>query len=87
MFLKSSNIITNKKTSELLGCSYDEFKKHLELQFKTGMNWSNHGEWHIDHIKPLYLGKTELELTQLCNYKNLQPLWAKENLIKGKIYL
>ena len=43
-----------KKTSsiELLGCSIPELKQHLEQQFKKGMNWNNHGAWHIDHIKP-----------------------------------
>ena len=39
----------------------------------------------IDHIKPL----ASFDLTnreqflEACNYKNLQPLWAKENLSKG----
>ena len=47
------------------------------------MNWDNYGEWHIDHIKPLSLAKNELDVIELCNYKNLQPLWALENIIKG----
>lgn len=54
--------------------------------FINGMNWNNYGMWHIDHIKPLYSAKNENELIELCNYKNLQPLWAKDNLIKGKKY-
>lgn len=87
IFLKSSSINTLNKTSELLGCSYIELKEHLEKQFIDGMDWSNHGLWHIDHIKPLSLAKNESELICLCNYKNLQPLLAKDNLIKGnKIY-
>jgi hypothetical protein len=43
---------------------------------------------HIDHIKPLSsfdLTKIE-ELREACNYKNLQPLWAKDNLMKGSKY-
>ena len=47
------------------------------------MSWNNHGEWHIDHIKPLGLAKTENELKKLFHYKNVQPLWANENRKKG----
>ena len=78
----------NVKTHELLGCSFDELKLHLESQFKKGMNWKNMGEWHIDHIIPLAafdLTKLENQLIAF-NYKNLQPLWAKENLQKGAKY-
>ena len=56
--------------------------------FKQGMSWSNYGEWHIDHIKPCSLFNLELEEEQLeCfNYKNLQPLWAIDNIKKGNKY-
>ena len=52
------------------------------------MNWNNYGEWHIDHIKPCSLFNLELEEEQLeCfNYKNLQPLWAIDNIKKGNKY-
>ena len=48
------------------------------------MNWENHGKygWHIDHIIPLSSAKNEDELKKLCYYKNLQPLWALENILK-----
>ena len=39
---------------------------------------------HIDHIIPLSSAKTEDELYKLCHYTNLQPLWAKDNMKKGK---
>jgi hypothetical protein len=87
MFLRHSKISTSKRTNELLGCDYDRFKRHLESMFVDGMNLSNHGEWHIDHIKTLSLAKNEKDLIELCHYTNMQPLWAKDNLIKGnKIY-
>lgn len=70
-----------------LGCSIEELKKHLELQFKEGMNWDNYGKsgWHIDHIIPLVkFDLTNLEdVRKVCHYTNLQPLWAEENLSKG----
>ena len=72
-------------TIELLGCSIDELKTHLQNQFKEGMTWQNHGEWHIDHIIPC--AAFDLSKKQDClkcfNYKNLQPLWAHENLSKS----
>lgn len=71
------------KTSEIIGCSFDELKRHLESKFKEGMSWDNRGEWHIDHIIPLALGSTEEEVIALNHYTNLQPLWAKDNLSKG----
>lgn len=75
-----------KKSScnEIYGCSFDELKKHIELQFKEGMSWENRGEWHIDHIIPLVNATTEEELLKLNHYTNLRPLWAKENLTRSK---
>lgn len=68
-----------------LGCSVEYLKKHLESKFQEGMSWDNYGYWHIDHIKPLSkfdLTKRE-DFLEACNYKNLQPLWARENIKKG----
>ena len=70
-----------------LGCTIKEFKDYLESKFQSGMNWDNwtHDGWHIDHIKPL----ASFDLTdrkqflEACHYTNLQPLWAKDNLIKS----
>jgi hypothetical protein len=72
-----------------LGCSIEYLKAHLESQFKPGMSWENHGDWHIDHIIPL--SKFDLtnrqEFLKACHFTNLQPLWAIENFRKGdKIY-
>jgi hypothetical protein len=71
------------KTFSILGAEYEIVKLHLENQFKNGMTWENHGEWHIDHIIPMSSAKNEDELYKLNHYTNLQPLWAKENLQKG----
>jgi hypothetical protein len=76
------------KTKELIGCSIDKLKKHLEKQFTKEMSWNNYGLWEIDHIRPCAsfdLSK-ESEQKKCFHYTNLQPLWAKENRQKqGKI--
>jgi hypothetical protein len=71
------------KNEEMLGASIKLAKAHIERQFTKGMNWSNQGEWHIDHIIPLASANTEEEIIKLCHYTNLQPLWAKDNLEKS----
>src|SRR5690606_37373312 len=70
---------------KLLGCDPDQLKLHLESKFQPGMSWDNYGEWHIDHIKPLanFDLTDKEELKKACNYSNLQPLWAADNLSKG----
>lgn len=75
----------SKTTEELIGASIEKVREHLESQFKEGMTWSNHGTygWHIDHIVPLTTAKDEEEVLKLFHFTNLQPLWAKDNLIKG----
>jgi hypothetical protein len=84
-FLKLKNIKRQNKTFQIIGCSPDFLKEHLESQFTNGMTWENYGlyGWHIDHIIPLSSAKNEEEIYKLCHYSNLQPLWAKENLIKS----
>ncbi len=67
----------------MLGAEYDIVFNHIQSQFTDGMNWSNHGKWHIDHIVPISSATTKEELESLCHYKNLQPLWAEDNLSKG----
>ena len=78
---------TNKSapTLELIGCSPREIKEHLESLFTVGMSWDNYGKWHIDHIMPCdsFDLTVESEQRKCFNYKNLQPLWAKDNLRKG----
>jgi len=62
----------------------DFFKSYIEGMFKDGMSWSNHGEWHIDHIVPVSWFVKNHQDPYVCNhYTNLQPLWKHENLAKG----
>ena len=82
-------VLHGKKKAEssmnLLGCTAEHFKKHLEAQFKDDMSWENYGikGWHIDHIIPLSSAKTEEEMYKLCYYTNLQPLWGNDNIKKS----
>ena len=73
------------RTVELLGCTIEEARSHLESQFSEGMSWENAGEWHIDHIRPCAsFDLTYPEQQMMCfHHTNLQPLWAKDNLSKN----
>lgn len=73
----------SSKTQQILGCSFEEFKVHLEKQFTKDMSWENHGEWHLDHIYPVSLATDENHLIELNHYTNFQPLWALDNIKKG----
>ena len=74
----------NKKgTVDLLGAEYQVVFDRITSLFTEGMSWENRELWHIDHIIPLDSATTEEELIKLCHYTNLQPLWAKDNLIKS----
>jgi len=74
-------------TEELLGCSVEQVKDWMESQFTEDMTWDAFlaGEIHIDHIRPCASFDLTKKSEQLeCfNWKNLQPLWAKDNLEKG----
>ena len=64
-----------------LGCSIEELKVYLASRFKPGMDWNNHGEWHIDHIKDLCLFDltNPEDFKKACHYTNLQPLWMEND--------
>jgi len=84
-----------KSTEDILGCSFEVFKIHLESQFEDWMTWKNKGNpndgllesnksWDIDHIIPVSSAKTEEELIKLNHYTNLQPLCSYQNRIVKK---
>lgn len=77
----------SSSTVGLVGCSMIELKKYLESQFKEGMSWENYGiEWHIDHIVPCsFFDLSNEDHQRICfNWRNLQPLWKKDNLSKNR---
>lgn len=86
----------DSKTNEILGCTFDELKLHLESKFENWMNWNNRGlyngelnfGWDIDHIEPLSNAKTIEDIYRLNHYTNLQPLCSKINrdIKKNKLW-
>ena len=71
-------------TFEIVGCTPDFLRGHLERQFKDGMTWENYGShWHVDHRIPLASGNSADEVKGLSHWTNLQPLEALENIIKS----
>ena len=83
--LKAQGVRKTTSTMKLCGCSLDYLKKYLEKQFVDGMTWENRDKWHIDHIRPCCsFDLTDPEQQKQCfHYSNLQPLWARDNMIKG----
>jgi len=80
----------SRRQLSLLGCSMADFKKHIERQFKRGMDWSNNGigegYWNLDHITPCHaFDQTNEAQTRICwHWTNFQPLWSIDNIKKGK---
>jgi hypothetical protein len=87
MSFKRKGYTKKSKTHEILGCSFEEFKLHLESQFEPWMNWKNRGlyngelnhGWDIDHTIPQSTSMTEEEFIKLNHYTNLKPLCSKIN--------
>lgn len=85
--LKRNGFSKTSKTLDIIGCSYNDLRTHLESKFLIWMNWDNHGlyngklnfGWDIDHIEPLANAKNEEDIIRLNHYTNLQPLCSKIN--------
>ena len=73
------------RTEVLLGCSIAFARRHIESLFLPGMNWANRSQWQIDHYIPCNVFDLSDERQQrLCNnWRNLRPLWTKDNRKKG----
>lgn len=81
--LERKKFTRKSRTAQIIGCSWEDLRAYIENKFLDGMAWENRNLWHIDHIIPMASAKTVEELEALCHYTNLQPLWAKDNMIKG----
>lgn len=83
----------SNRTHEIIGCTIQHLKAHLESKFTEGMSWDNYGTspdggfrdaWHIDHIIPCaaFDLTDDTELRACFNWQNLQPLWSSDNIKK-----
>jgi hypothetical protein len=85
---KNQNYSKHSRTSTILGCTWEQFKKHLESQFEPWMNWDNRGgkivvgpnmTWDLDHIIPVSSAVNEDDIIRLNHYTNFQPLCSFQN--------
>ena len=81
--LRRRGFSKSSKTAEIIGCSWEFFRDHIERQFLSGMTWTNRHLWHIDHIVPMATATTESEAISLNHFTNLRPLWGPDNSAKG----
>ena len=74
-------------TMELIGCTPDDLRSHMESKFEPWMNWENQGKggWDIEHIKACFhFNLEDSEQQRACfNWSNLQPMEHIENIKKG----
>lgn len=72
------------RTFDILGYNRQQFEEHIESLFEEGMRWSNHGDWHVDHVIPVSelvrCGVTDP--AKINALSNLRPMWAAENMAK-----
>lgn len=83
-------------TSDILGCSYIDFKIFIESKWECWMNWDNYGlyngeinyGWDLDHILPISSGLNKEDMVKLNHYSNYQPLCSNinRNFKKDKIF-
>lgn len=94
--IKNKGFKKNSKSEQILGCTFEQFKEHMETQFEPWMNWDNYGKykkdvfnygWDIDHKTPISISETVEDVYKNNHYTNLQPLCSKVNrdIKKNKI--
>lgn len=79
----------SKWMEQTLGYDVAQLRAHIERQFTKGMSWEafTAGLIHIDHVVPL----SQFNMSDLDQAKaawalaNIRPLWARDNLVKGKV--
>jgi len=85
--LKENNVEKNRHYFDILKYTPEELISHLEKQFTDGMTWDNYGEWHVDHRMPIssfnFESVDDDSFIKCWSLDNLQPMWGKENIVKG----
>jgi hypothetical protein len=85
--MKRQNV-NGSGTFAVVGCTPEQLRQHIEKQFQPGMSFDNYGEWHVDHMRPCasFDLNDPAQFTECFNWRNLQPLWAADNLRKSDSY-
>ena len=82
----SQNVSKNNKTFELIGCSQSFLRKWIEFQLYGDMKIENYGvDFVLDHTLPVSSFNlfNENELKKCFNWRNLRPMYNKENRSKS----
>lgn len=76
---------TDDRSTKKLGYTPTQLKAHIERQFLPGMDWSNYGDWEIDHITPVrqFFSEGVTDPRVISALPNLRPAWKSENRAKG----
>lgn len=75
----------SKDLAPFIGCDRDTLRQYISGKMVQGINWNNYGHvWVIDHIVPLRLFDLfdPTDMSIVWNYRNLMPLFKKDNLHK-----
>jgi hypothetical protein len=85
--IKNNGYTKNSRSFEILGCSYEDFKEHIESHWEDWMYWDNYGiyngkekcGWDLDHIIPVGSAECEEDIYKLNHHSNIQPLCSYIN--------
>ncbi len=80
-------ISKSRSTLQIIGSTLEEYKQHVEKQFKPGWSWKNQGKmWELDHIiSCMFFDPNDpIELQQCFHYSNVQPLSIEDHKEKTK---
>lgn len=81
--LTNAGYTKRSRSKEILGCTYDFLVGWLEHVSHVSIN----EQFHIDHVIPISLAKTEQEVLWLSHFSNLQLLLPTVNTSKGNRYI
>ena len=83
---KTQNVTKRNKTFDLLDCSHSFLQKWISFQLYGDMTLNNYGKvWSLDHCLPVssFNLLDENEMKKCFNWRNLRPMYTRENIIKG----
>jgi hypothetical protein len=86
--LRAAKTKKRASTAEALGYDREELVTHIGDLFLEGMNWSNPGSFHIDHIVPIavFLRRGITDPKIISSLANLRPLYPADNHRKSCKY-